>query len=212
MLDEQNIDYDNYQSTNTILYLVKNNKVIGIIELKDMIKNDVDRALLDLKKEGIKNIILLTGDKQERGDELKKQISLDAVYGNLLPQDKLAICKKIKEEGNVAFVGDGINDAPSLMEADIGISMGKLGSEIAIEASDIILIQDKISDLVFAKKVSKKTRRIVIENIAFSIACKVIFMILGIVNLIPLSFAVFADVGVMLIAICNSLRLRLLKK
>ena len=124
----------------------------------------------------------------------------------------MAICKKIKEEGNVAFVGDGINDAPSLMEADIGISMGKLGSEIAIEASDIILIQDKISDLVFAKKVSKKTRRIVVENIAFSIACKVIFMILGIVNLIPLSFAVFADVGVMLIAICNSLRLRLLKK
>ena len=212
LLIEQNIDYKIYPSTNTILYLVKNNKIIGIIELKDMIKNDVDKALLDLKKEGIKNIILLTGDKQERGDELKKQISIDAVYGNLLPQDKLAICKKIKEEGNVAFVGDGINDAPSLMEADIGISMGKLGSEIAIEASDIILIQDKISDLVFVKKVSKKTRRIVIENIAFSIACKVIFMILGIVNLIPLSFAVFADVGVMLIAICNSLRLRLLKK
>lgn len=212
LLNDEGVIYKEYKTNNICLYLVKNKEVIGIIELNDVIKKDADVALNELKKQGVKSIILLTGDNQQRGDELKKQLPIDDVFGNLLPQDKQEICKRLKNENYIAFVGDGINDAPSLMEAHIGISMGKLGSEIAIEASDIILIQDSIGDLAFVKKVAKKTRKIVIENIVFSIVCKIAFMILGIFNLIPLALAVFADVGVMLIAICNSLRIRLMKK
>lgn len=212
LLIDQNVKHEGYDSINTVLYLVKGDDIVGIIELKDMVKNDVEQSLLSLKKDGIKNIVLLTGDKQVKGDELKNRLPIDKVYGDLLPQDKLDICRRLKETSVVAVVGDGINDAPSLMEANVGISMGKLGSEIAIDASDIILIQDKISDLVFVKRVAKKTRSIVIQNIVFSIACKTLFVVLGMFNLIPLSLAVFADVGVMLIAICNSLRIRLLKK
>ena len=131
------------------------------------------------------------------------------MYAELLPDEKLNIARKLKEKGALMYVGDGINDAPVLMEADVGVSMGGVGSDAAIEASDVVLMRDDLSLLPFARRTAVRTRSIVAQNIVFSIAVKVIVMVLGLLDLIPLGLAVFADVGVMMLAVVNSFRTRI---
>lgn len=212
LLKEKNIKFNEIDSVSTIIYVCVNNELNGYIEIDDVLKEESQRALNKLKQLGIKKLVLLTGDNQKRALEVAKNLKIDEVYGNLLPSDKLNIAENLKKEGLVLYVGDGINDAPVMSCVDCSLSMGKMGSDVAIESSDIVLVNDSLENIYFAITKAKHTRKIVFQNIVFSIICKVIFMLLGILNLIPLSLAVFADVGVMLIAIMNSFRTRIVKK
>ncbi|MBQ7265547.1 MAG: cadmium-translocating P-type ATPase [Firmicutes bacterium] len=190
------------------VYVAIDNRLEGIIQLKDNIKQGSFPAMESLKKEGIKTHIL-TGDKEENAKTVSQTLNIDSFYHSLLPEDKLNIFEDIKAKntrGLTAFVGDGINDAPVLRMADIGIAMGALGSDSAIEAADIVLMKDDISKIPLAKKIARKTHTIVMENIVFSIGVKILFLIMGALGLAGMWAAVFADVGVTLIAIANSFR------
>ena len=154
---------------------------------------------------------MLSGDNQAKVDKVANELSLNAGYGNLLPEEKLSKALELKKQGTLLYVGDGINDTPVMVSSDCSFSMGKLGSDAALEASDIVLVNDDLKSIPNSIKIAKKTKKIVMENIIFSIVCKVLFMVLGILNVIPLFVAVFADVGVMLIAVFNSLRMRINK-
>ena len=160
-----------------------------------------------LKDAGIKDVAMLTGDKDAVGKHVAGLIGIDTVYTDLLPGDKIKIVEQLLSEGkSVAFVGDGINDAPSLARSDVGIAMGAMGSDAAIEAADIVIMDDMPSKVPIAIKIAKKTRSISMENIVFAIGVKVLFLILGALGHITLVEAVFADVGVAVIAILNSIR------
>ncbi len=152
---------------------------------------------------------MLTGDNAARAHSVADQIGLNGVYAELLPEDKLNVARELKTKGKLMYAGDGINDAPVLMESDVGISMGGVGSDAAIEASEVVLMRDDLSLLPLAKKIARRTKRIVLQNIVFSIAIKIVVMVLGVFNLIPLGLAVFADVGVMMLAVLNSFRTRI---
>ena len=173
-----------------------------------MILEEAKDFLLDLKSNGIDKTILLTGDNKLRAMEFASNLSLDEVYSELLPEEKLKISNKYKENYKVAYVGDGINDAPVMSSVDSSFSMGKLGSDYCIEVSDFVVMEDNLNKITDTIKLSKKTKSIVMQNIVGSIIIKVILMILGFLGLIPLWVAVFGDVGVMLIAIINSFRVR----
>ena len=167
-----------------------------------------------LKKNNISKIVMLTGDRENISKSISNELKLDEYYAELLPQDKVSITEKIMHEkdGNLLFIGDGINDAPVLALSDIGVSMGSLGSDAAIEASDIVIMTDepsKISDVI---KISKKTMKIVRENIVFAISIKIAVLILSLLGIATMWSAVFADVGVSVIAILNSLRILNVKK
>ena len=151
---------------------------------------------------------MLTGDSAQRAQSIAEEVGIDETYVQLLPDEKHLKAKELKKAGVLLYVGDGINDAPVMMAADCAVSMGTLGSAAAIEASDMVLISDDLTALPKALRVAKKTRHIVLQNIIFSIAMKVAFMVLGAGGILPLWLAVFADVGVMLLAVCNSFRVR----
>ncbi len=209
LLENNNVNFEKIDSLSTIIYVSKNSNLIGYIEIDDVIKKDAKESIAELKKIGIEELVILSGDNQTRVNKIKDELNLTHCYGELQPQDKLEKLNTYKEKGIVVYVGDGINDAPVMVNSNCSFSMGKIGSDVAIEASDIVLIDDKLSKIAKTIRISKKTKRIVYQNIIFSIICKLIFMILGVLNLIPLTIAIFADVGVMLIAIINSLRVRI---
>lgn len=209
LLENNNVKFEKIDSLSTIIYVSKNSNLIGYIEIDDVIKQDAKESIVELKKIGIKELVILSGDNQTRVNKIKDELNLTYCYGELQPQDKLEKLNTYKEKGIVVYVGDGINDAPVMVNSNCSFSMGTIGSDVAIEASDIVLIDDKLSKITTTIRISKKTKRIVYQNIIFSIICKLVFMILGVLNLIPLTIAIFADVGVMLIAIINSLRVRL---
>lgn len=209
LLENNNVKFEKIDSLSTIIYVSKNSNLIGYIEIDDVIKQDAKESIVELKKIGIKELVILSGDNQTRINKIKDELNLTYCYGELQPQDKLEKLNTYKEKGIVVYVGDGINDAPVMVNSNCSFSMGTIGSDVAIEASDIVLIDDKLSKITTTIRISKKTKRIVYQNIIFSIICKLVFMILGVLNLIPLTIAIFADVGVMLIAIINSLRVRL---
>lgn len=193
----------------TLVYVALGGEYLGCVVIEDRVKENAAGAVAALRAGGIASCCMLTGDNRGRAERVAREVGLDAVYADLLPADKLEIAKKLREKGSLLYAGDGINDAPVLMEADVGVSMGGVGSDAAIEASDVVLMRDDLDLLPFARRSARRTRAVVLQNIVFSIAVKIAVMVLGLFDLIPLWLAVFADVGVMMLAVVNSFRTRL---
>ena len=210
LMKENNIDALEADSIGTVLYVSKDGKFLGSLVLRDEIKEDSKEAIKSLKEAGIRKTVMLTGDKKEIGEYVGKELGLDEVYTELLPIDKVnkvrELMDKKSENGKLVFVGDGLNDAPVLTMADIGIAMGGLGSDAAIEASDIVIMTDEPSKIMTGYKISKKTLSIVKENIFIALFVKIGVMALGALGLANMWEAIFADVGVAVIAILNSIR------
>ncbi len=216
LMKEKQIEFTKCTDVGTILYVAIQGKYAGYILISDKIKEDAKYTIEQLKKNNIKQTVMLTGDRKDVGENVAKQIGIDKVYTELLPDGKVQkveeLLKTKSEKGKLAFVGDGINDAPVLALADIGIAMGGIGADSSIEAADIVIMTDEPSKIVNAIKLSKKTMRIVKENIIFAIAIKVLVLILATFGLSTMWEAVFADVGVSIIAIINALRALKTKK
>lgn len=208
LMKDKDIKYIQCKSVGTILYVSIEGKFAGYIVISDKIKQDSKEAISSLNKNGVKKTVMLTGDKKEVAEKVSKQIGIDEVYAELLPDGKV---KKVEEllqtKGKLVFVGDGINDAPVLALSDIGIAMGGLGSDAAIEAADVVIMTDEPSKVSKSIDIAKKTMKIVKENIIFAIAIKIIVLILGACGVATMWEAVFADVGVSILAILNSLRM-----
>ena len=208
LLSEAGISFERFDGFGTAVYVGIDGDYRGCIVISDRIRCDSASAVRMLKDAGIKNIAMLTGDLRHVGGHVAGTLGIDTVYTDLLPGDKIGIVERLLSEGrSVAFVGDGINDAPSLARSDVGIAMGAMGSDAAIEAADIVIMDDMPSKVPVAIKIAKKTRAISIENIIFAIGVKVLFLALGALGHITLVEAVFADVGVAVIAILNSIRM-----
>ncbi len=207
LLLENNIDVDKIDSVGTVIYVAKNNECIGSIIISDKIKDNAKEALEDLRGELVENLVVLSGDKDEVVEDLAKTLNLDAYHAELLPEDKIKLLEEYQIFGNVAFVGDGINDAPVIKLSDIGIAMGKIGSDATIEASDIVLMNDDLSSITKAIRISKLTKRVILSNIIFAISFKLLMLVLAIIGITPIYLAVFADVGVTLLSVLNSLRI-----
>ena len=203
-----------HEHSGTVIHVSRNGKYIGHIVISDVVKPDSKQALQELKKAGIKKTVMLTGDSKAVADKVAGELNIDEVHSELLPEDKVNEVEKILSEktGITAFVGDGINDAPVLSRADIGIAMGAMGSDAAIEAADIVLMDDNPMKIAKAIKISRKCLRIVNENIWFSIGVKIACLILGALGIANMWVAIFADVGVMVIAVLNAIRALLVKK
>ena len=210
LMKQNNIDYTICNDVGTILYVAVDGKFAGYILIADEIKEDAKEIIRKLKANNIQKIVMLTGDKKEVGESIAKELGIDTVYSELLPDQKVEkveeLMKEKSKKGKLVFVGDGINDAPVLAISDIGIAMGALGSDAAIEAADIVIMTDEPSKIDNAIKISKKTMRIVKQNIVFAIFVKVLVLLLTAIGLGTMWEAVFADVGVLVLAIINALR------
>ena len=210
LMQEKGISYTKCEDIGTIVYVAIDEQFVGTVVISDKIKQDSEKAIKSLKEMNIKKIVMLTGDKKEVSENIAKKLGIDQVYSELLPDGKVQkveeLLKEKSEKGKLAFVGDGINDAPVIALADIGIAMGGLGSDSSIEAADVVIMTDEPSKIENAIKISKKTMRIVKENIIFAIAIKIGVLLLSAIGLSTMWEAVFADVGVSVIAIINSLR------
>lgn len=206
-----NIEYNDIDSIGTIVHVAINGEYKGNIVISDEIKENVKESLSELKEVGIKKTIMLTGDNKSVAEKVAMDIGIDEVYSELLPGDKVSkiedILNKGTSKGKVLFVGDGINDAPVLARADIGVAMGGIGSDAAIEAADVVLMKDNIEEISEAIRISRRTNIILWQNIIFSLGIKIIVMLLVILGLTNMWAAVFADVGVTLIAVLNSMRI-----
>lgn len=210
LMEEFNINYDKINSIGTIVHVAINNEYKGNIVISDEIKEGSKNAIEGLKSIGVRETIMLTGDNKNVAEKVASLVGVDKVYAELLPGDKVEkveeIIKNNKSEGKVIFVGDGINDAPVLARADIGVAMGGIGSDAAIEAADVVLMKDDPEALVTAIKVARKTNKILWQNIIFSLGIKVLVLLLGAFGIATMWEAVFADVGVTVIAVINSTR------
>lgn len=210
LMDKYHIPYKECHHTGTILHMAINGQYAGHIVISDVLKPTSLKAMQALKSCGIEKLVMLTGDIKKVADAIGQKLGLDAVYSNLLPGDKVEKVEELlsskPEHAKLAFVGDGINDAPVLSRADIGIAMGAMGSDAAIEAADIVLMDDDPMQIPKAIKISKKCLRIVYENIVFAIGVKLICLLLGAIGLTNMWIAIFADVGVMVIAVLNAIR------
>lgn len=211
LMIKNNIFYDKVNTIGTIVHIAINSEYKGNIIISDEIKENVKEAIVELKNAGIKKTVMLTGDSKEVAEKVANDIGIDEVYSELLPSDKVnkleEVLNKKVGNGKVLFVGDGINDAPVLARADIGIAMGGVGSDAAIEAADVVLMKDKIESISDAIRISRKTNKILWQNIIFSLFIKVAVMILVVAGLTNMWAAVFADVGVTLLAVLNSMRI-----
>ena len=185
-------------------------KYLGAVVISDVIKETAKDAIRALKESGVKNIVMLTGDREKAARDVAQKVGVDQVIAELLPADKVSRVEKmlssLDNDNKLAFVGDGINDAPVLMRADVGIAMGSLGSDAAIEAADVVIMDDDISKIASVIAIARKTMRIVKENIVFALGVKLIILVLGALGLTTMWLAVFGDVGVAVIAILNSMR------
>ena len=211
LMEKFSINFEEVKEIGTIVYLAVDGVYMGHLLIADAIKEDAIESIAAMKNLGIKNIIMLTGDSKKVGEAVAKKLGITEVYSELLPQDKVTIFEEIlsRKEKNekVAFVGDGINDTPVLARSDIGIAMGGLGSDAAIEAADVVIMDDKISKIATAMQVAKDTRRIVWQNIFFALGVKGLFLIMGAFGVATMWEAVFADVGVTVIAVLNAMRI-----
>ncbi len=211
LMQENNIDFIKNNETGTIIYVAINKEFAGLITIADTIKDDAYKAIKLFKENNIKKIVMLTGDKESISEEVANALKLDEYHAELLPQDKVEWTQKLINEksakGKLVFVGDGINDAPVLALSDIGVAMGGLGSDAAIEAADVVIMTDEPSKVASAIKISKKTMQIARQNIVFAITVKVVVLILSAIGLATMWAAVFADVGVSVLAILNALRI-----
>lgn len=210
LMQQQKISFTNAAQIGTIVHVARNNQYLGYILIADEIKEDAAACISGLKAEGVKRVIMLTGDRRETADYVASQIGLTEVHSELLPGDKVDEVEKIigskSPKGKLVFVGDGINDAPVLARADIGIAMGGLGSDAAIEAADVVIMTDEPSKIATAMKISRKTLGIVKQNIVFALGVKILVLILAAVGIANMWLAVFADVGVAVLAILNAMR------
>lgn len=210
LLKSRKIAYTPCNEIGTVVYIAVEQTYAGCIIIADQIKETSLEAIHKLKKAGVKNTIMLTGDKKEVGEAVAKQLGLDKVYTELLPGDKVAkveeLLSKSRKKASLAFVGDGINDAPVLMRADVGIAMGSMGSDAAIEAADVVLMDDNPAKIADAVRIARKTLIIVQQNIIFALSIKVLILLLGVLGIANMWAAVFADVGVTIIAILNAMR------
>ncbi len=209
-LEEHNIDVQETQSIGTTVYIARQSTHIGTIIVSDELKDNVKEDIKALKNLGIKEVIMLSGDNTHIAQLVGEKAGVDKIYGDLLPQDKVSIFEDIiskkKAHHKTIFVGDGVNDAPVLARADVGIAMGGMGSDAAIEASDIVIMTDEIGKIGTAIKIANKTKKIVTQNIILAIGLKLLILVLGVYGLATMWQAVFADVGVSIIAILNSIR------
>jgi Zn2+/Cd2+-exporting ATPase len=210
LMKMMDIPYFNGELIGTAVHVAVNNKYIGYIVIADEVKEDSAQAIKELKAANIKQTVMLTGDNKSVGSKVAKELGLDKVYAELLPADKVEKLEELfsqkSNKGKLAFVGDGINDAPVLARADIGIAMGGLGSDAAIEAADIVIMTDEPSKVATAMKISKKTLKIAHQNIVFAIGIKIIVLILSAFGITTMWAAIFADVGVTIIAVLNAFR------
>lgn len=193
----------------TMVHVAIDGQYAGMIEVADQPKAEAKEVFANLRKEGVNKFVMLTGDSQSVAQAVAKQAGIDEVHAQLLPEQKVECLEQIldsEHQGAVVYVGDGINDAPVLTRADVGIAMGGLGSDAAIEAADIVLMEDKLSALVTAMKISQKTLHIAKENIVFALVIKVGMLILGAFGFVNMWGAVFADVGVSVLCILNAIR------
>lgn len=215
LMVESDIDYHDCKLTGTILHVSQDDTYIGHIVIADVIKDDADRAIKDLHAAGVKKTVMLTGDREEVAAAVAERLGIDEYRAQLLPQDKVAQVEQLlattSDKGKLVFVGDGINDAPVLTRADIGIAMGAMGSDAAIEAADIVLMDDKPSNIAKAIKLARKTMGIVRQNIVFALGIKFFVLILAAFGFASMWLAVFADVGVSVIAILNAMRAMMVK-
>lgn len=198
------------ESMGTTLYIAKDHTYIGSITISDTVREDVPDALADLRKEGVRNLVMLTGDKESVGRAVAKKLGLDKVFGGLLPADKVQKVEDLLNEKSsgrtLAFVGDGINDAPVLSRADVGIAMGGIGSDAAVEAADVVIMTDEPSKIVDGIQIARKTVGIVRQNIVFAISVKILVLVLVALGYASMWIAVFGDVGVAVLAILNAMR------
>lgn len=210
LMEAQNIAYTENKTAGTVVYVACNNVFTGSIVISDTVKEGSKDAIRDMKQVGVKKTVMLTGDRQAAADAVAAELGIDEVHAELLPADKVGQVEKLlgaqNEKERLAFVGDGINDAPVLTRADIGIAMGSMGSDAAIEAADIVLMDDDIRKIASLVKIARKTLGIVKQNIVFALAVKALVLLLGALGMANMWEAVFADVGVSVIAILNSMR------
>ena len=209
LLQQEGIQYPDALKdiVETIVAVAIDRQYVGYILLNDVPKEDAQQAIDALEQQGIKTV-MLSGDKQALAAQVATSLGINEAHGDLLPQDKVSHIERIKQRGSqVAFVGDGINDAPVLAMSDVGIAMGALGSDMAVETADVVIQTDQPSRVAEAVTLGRRTRRIVIQNIAFAIGVKVLVMVLGVLGIANLWEAVFADVGVALLCVLNALRL-----
>lgn len=215
LMEDIGVEYEeNTDTSGTVVYVARDNEYLGNIIISDVIKQDAKEAISRMRKLGIKEAVMLTGDRAKTAEAVANHLGINTVYSELLPGDKLTKLEEIiaskgdgKKSGKVAFVGDGINDAPALTRADIGIAMGALGQDAAIEAADIVLMDDNIKKIATVHNIGCKTLSIVRQNIVFALGVKFLVMILGVFGIANMWLAVFADVGVAVIAILNSMRM-----
>ena len=210
LMDQLHVAYKNCHSTGTIIHIAINNDYAGHIVISDVVKPQSKEAIQALKKAGIKKTVMLTGDRDSVAQAVAHELAIDEVHSQLLPADKVTQVEKLlaakEKDSNLAFVGDGINDAPVLTRADIGIAMGAMGSDAAIEAADVVLMDDNPRNIAKAINIAKKCMSIVYENIIFAIGIKALCLLLGAVGIANMWFAIFADVGVMILAVLNAIR------
>lgn len=213
LMDKFGISYTVAESEGTIVYVACDNKFIGSIAISDELKTDAIDAISKLKELGVSKTVMLTGDRKEIAEVVAKKLNIDEYHAELLPVDKVTKLEELDKNkaGNIVFVGDGINDAPVLARADIGIAMGALGSEAAAEAADIVLMNDEPSKVADAISIAAKTRSIVIQNIVLALGVKILLLILGLFGIVGLWTAVFGDVGVMVLAVFNAMRMLRIK-
>lgn len=209
LLDELGVEYNSSEDAGTVVHVACDGTYAGCIVISDEIKNGAKEALSEMKSAGVRKLVMLSGDRVEAAESVAETLGIDEFRAQLLPVDKVSEVEKLISEeknGKVAFVGDGINDAPVLMRADVGIAMGSLGSDAAIEAADVVLMDDDIRKISSVIRISKKTMAIVRENITFALAVKFLVLILGAIGVANMWEAVFGDVGVTVLAIFNSMR------
>ncbi len=210
LMKSRNVEGKSPEEAGTIVHVAKEQKYLGYIVIADEIKEDAKTAVDGFKAAGMKNIVMLTGDRKKTADSIAGELGITEVYAELLPGDKVEQVEKLlaskSEKGKLVFVGDGINDAPVLARADIGVAMGGLGSDAAIEAADVVIMTDEPSKIAKAMQISQKTLGIVKQNIVFAIGVKVLVLLLAALGAASMWAAVFADVGVAVIAILNAMR------
>ncbi len=208
LMAKENIAHSPAKTAGTAVYVAVDGKFGGHILISDLPKKDAKQAVSDLKAAGIRQTVMLTGDSRAAGEQVAAELGIDRVYAELLPADKVRWVETLMAEGKgaLAFVGDGINDAPVLARADVGIAMGGLGSDAAIEAADVVIMTDEPSKIASAIKLSRKTLRIARQNIVFALSVKAAVLLLGALGLAGMWAAVFADVGVSVLAIVNAMR------
>ena len=210
LMEEKGVEYEPCTVPGTVVYLAAEKEFLGTIVISDTVKPEAKRAIAQLKKSGVKKTVMLTGDRKDVGEAVAESLGIDEVYTDLLPGDKVdkveALLGELGEKEKLGFVGDGINDAPVLSRADIGIAMGSMGSDAAIEAADVVLMDDNILKISSIMRIAGKTLQIVHQNIVFALGVKVLVLILGALGMANMWEAVFADVGVSVIAILNSMR------